>query len=70
MKQIIGQNINFIKRSLKPNSKLILNVTMTDSTKKDFHTRFVIGSEIFLDELILIQSGSTDGPRWNLELDR
>ena len=40
MKQIIGQNINFIKRSLIPNSKLNLEVTMTDSTKKDFHTRF------------------------------
>ena len=41
MKQIIGKEINFIKRMLKPNSTLNLNVTMIDSMKKEFQTRFV-----------------------------
>ena len=39
MKQIIGKDISFIKRMLKPNSNLKLNVTMIDSIKKEFQTR-------------------------------
>merc|ERR1711970_879031 len=45
MKQIIGKNISFIRRSLKPNSIINLQVTMTDSLKKDFHTRVELKTE-------------------------
>ena len=68
MKQIIGKNINFIKRSLKPNSKLNLNVTMTDSTKKDFHTRFVIGSEFSSTSLFSFRVEVQTGPDGTLNL--